>query len=426
MNRSGIRTHHYFKLFLLSLPVALLSALLAFGLKHLTEITEETVFKTVGESTNRLGFIVLPTIGITAIYFLRKYLFKNRKNKGITEIYKTLDQRKEHLPLFKIPSHVLNGFLTVAFGGSTGVEVSTVVATATLGNAAYEREFSARQYKRELICAGVTAGVAVLFASPLAGWLFAFEVIARKFRKTLLLSCTASALVAWAFIALFDSKPLLPFQVSGWNGYALPFFLVISLLAGVLSAYFTWLVTRMKVFFSGIQSNFLRVNSGALLVGLLIFAFPLLYGDSYEGLRGLLHAALSGTALSLTTVLLLIFLKPLAAALTLGAGGDGGVFAPSLVAGALLGVLFGSVCNSAFGLHLLLLNCALIGAAATLSAAIYAPFTALVLVAGLVPGGYALIVPLFLGTLLSRLVSQKLIPYNVYTYDFYLAAKAIR
>lgn len=300
------------------------------------------------------------------------------------------------------------------------------MATATLGNAAYEQEFSARLYKRELICAGVTTGVAVLFASPLAGWLFALEVIARKFRNTLLLSCTASALVAWAFIALFDNKSLLPFQVSGWHWYALLFFLLISLLGGVLSAYFTWLLTRMKRFFSGIQSNFLRVNSGALLVGLLIFAFPLLYGDSYEGLRELMHAALSGTALSLTTVLLLIFLKPLAAALTLGAGGDGGVFVPSRVAGALLGVLFGSVCNSVFGLHLLLLNCALIGAAATLSAAIYAPFTALVLVAGLVPGGYALALPLFLGAVLSRFVSQKRIPYNVYAYDFYLAAKVAR
>ncbi|ULT46312.1 chloride channel protein [Niabella defluvii] len=143
--------------------------------------------------------MILPTIGITAIYFLRKYLFLNRKNKGITEIYKTLDQRKEHLPFFKIPSHYLNGFLTVIFG-STGVEVSTVVATATVGNMGYKREFSAKMYKRELICAGVTAGVAVLFASPLAGWLFAMEVIARKVRKSLIISCTASALIAASFI----------------------------------------------------------------------------------------------------------------------------------------------------------------------------------------------------------------------------------
>lgn len=424
MNRTKIITQHYFKLILVSLLVGLLSALLAFSIKHLTEFTEHYISATVSGKMGHFWVIFLPTIGITAIYFLRKYLFKNRKNKGITEIYKTLDQRKEHLPVFKIPSHYLNGFLTVIFGGSTGVEVSTVVATATIGNSAYEKEFSARQYKRELICAGVTAGVAVLFASPLAGWLFAMEVIARKFRKTLLISCTAAALIAWAFILRFDNKPLLPFTVADWKASALPFFVLLSLLCAALSVYFTLLVTRMKAFFAGIQSNFLRVNTGALLVGLLIFAFPLLYGDSYHGLEETLHQVLSGTTVSVGLLLLLAFLKPLAAALTLGAGGDGGVFAPSIVAGALLGIFFGSICNSLFGSDLLLLNCALVGAAATLSASIYAPFTAFVLVAGLVPNGFALGMPLLLGSLLSRYFSQKILPYNVYTYDFYLTAKA--
>ncbi len=423
MNRTRIYTQHYFKLTLVSLLVGLLCALLAFSLKHLTEHLEHSISATVWGKMGRFWFIFLPTIGITAIYFLRKYLFRNRKNKGITEIYKTLDQRKDHLPAFKVPSHYLNGFLTVIFGGSTGVEVSTVVATATIGNSAYEKEFSARMYKRELICAGVTAGVAVLFASPLAGWLFAMEVIARKFRKTLLISCTAAALVAWGFIHAFDNTPLLPFSVAGWKGTALPFFALLSLMCAALSVYFTLLVTRMKAFFAGIKSNFLRVNTGALLVGGLIFAFPLLYGDSYHGLKNTLEAAISGTTVSFGVLLLLAFLKPLAAALTLGAGGDGGVFAPSIVAGALLGLFFGSLCNSLLGLDILLLNCALVGAAATLSASIYAPLTAWVLVAGLVPNGFVLAVPLLLGSFLARLFAPRLLPYNVYTYDFYLSQK---
>src|SRR5690606_40254429 len=100
-------------------------------------------------------YILLPSVGITTIYFLRKYVFQNRKNKGITEIYKTLEQRKEHLPLFKIPSHYINGFVTVIFGGSTGIEVSTVAGTATIGNDGYKKEYSVCMYMRELICAGV-------------------------------------------------------------------------------------------------------------------------------------------------------------------------------------------------------------------------------------------------------------------------------
>ncbi|GAA4438960.1 hypothetical protein GCM10023091_20430 [Ravibacter arvi] len=90
----------------------LFCAVLAASLKHLTEHFEHLLFGHT-QSINPLLFIVMPSVGITMIYFLRKYLFQNRKNKGITEIYKTLDQRKDHLPLFKIPSHYVNGFLTV-------------------------------------------------------------------------------------------------------------------------------------------------------------------------------------------------------------------------------------------------------------------------------------------------------------------------
>ena len=267
--------------------VGLASAILAFTLKHLTEFFEHYFFNFV-QNKYAVLFIILPSIGITAIYFLRKYLFQNRKNKGITEIYKTLDQRKDHLPLFKIPSHFFNGFLTVIFGGSTGVEVSTVVATATIGNYAYEKEFSARMYKRELICAGVVAGVAILFTSPLAGFLFAMEVIARKTRKSLIIACASSALISWIFIELFDSKRILSATVLDWKYTAIPFFIVLSLLGGMLSVYFTLLVTRMKKLFGTISNNFIRVNLGAITVGTLIFFFPTLYGDSYHGLTEIL------------------------------------------------------------------------------------------------------------------------------------------
>ncbi|WP_293298392.1 chloride channel protein [Pedobacter sp. UBA4863] len=350
-------------------------------------------------------------------------MFRGRKNKGITEIYKTLDERKEHLPWFKIPSHYLNGFLTVIFGGSTGVEVSTGVATAATGNMVYEKEFSARIYKRELVCAGVAAGVAVLFASPLAGWLFAIEVIAKKLRKSLFISCTVAAMVAWAFIYFFDNKTLLDYRIDSWSWYALPFFVVLSILSGGLSVYFTLLVTRMKLLFSKIPNNFLRVNIGAVTVGIMIYFFPSLYGDSYHGLKEILHDATTIPSIAILTLLILAVLKPLAASLTLGAGGDGGVFAPSIVAGAFLGLMFAICCNRYFGTHLLVLNFALVGAAATLSASIYGPFTSLVLVCSLLPNGFQLFFPILLACIIAKLFAKLLLPYNVYSYDLYLSAQ---
>lgn len=421
MERQVIINRNYFRLILISTFVALCAALLAFSLKKFTEFFEHYLFTTASNYSALI--ILLPTVGITAIYFLRKYLFKNKKNKGITEIYKTLDQRKDHLPLFKIPSHYINGFLTVIFGGSTGVEVSTVVATATIGNFAYTKNLSAKIYKRELICAGVTAGVAILFCSPLAGWLFALEVIARKVNKSLIVACTSSAFVSWGFIYLFDNKPLLSYYIVNWNWNAFPFFIVLSLLGAVLAVYFTLLVTRLKSLFASISNNFIRVNLGALIVGILIYFYPALYGDSYEALREVLNESVITANVSIFFVLIITVLKPLAASLTLGAGGDGGVFAPSIVSGAFLGLLVAFIGNNYFGANLIPLNFALVGAAATLSAALFAPFTSLILICNLLPNGYLLFIPIFVGCIISYFFSKKLLPYNVYSYEFYMAAK---
>ena len=412
MTRQKVQAHNYLKLITSSLFIAVTASVLALSLKNLTEYFQEHIFEWA-EKTSVYFFIILPTIGITAIYFLRKYAFKNRRNKGITEIYKTVDQRKDHLPFFKIPSHYINGFLTVIFGGSTGIEVSTVVATATVGNAVYEKHFAANVYKLELICAGVVAGVAILFGNPFVGCLFALEVIARKINKTLLLSCASAAVISWIFLYFFPSKPLINFPVKEWHWVAVPFMMVLSLLSGTLSVYFTLLVIRIKEFFSGINNNFVRVNLGALAVGGLICLFPFLYGDSYHSLNELLHHP---NHFSLLFLLGLILLKPLVSSLTLGAGGDGGVFAPSIVAGAYLGLAFAIACNTFFGTSLILINFVLIGIGATLSAAIFAPFTALILACSLVPNGYELFFPILIGCVLSKKTAEKIIPYNVYTY----------
>ncbi|WP_300672173.1 chloride channel protein [Soonwooa sp.] len=412
MDRQKVKQHFYFRLIVMSLVVGVLAASMAWLLKYITVHCQEFLYDLAYEK--KVLFVIFPTIGITSIYFLRKYLFKNRKNKGISEIYKTVDHRKDHLPLFKIPSHFVNGFLTVIFGGSTGIEVSTVVASATIGNNMYQKRFSPNLYKLELICAGVVAGVSILFGSPIVGWLFAVEVIAKKLSKSIFISCTTAALVSWVFLLMIKPEVFLNFKITEWKWSALPFFVILSLLSGCLSVYFTLLVTRLKSFFSGINNNFVRVNLGAVAVGLMLLSFPFLYGDSYHALSPLLEHPKD---FSVVFLLSLVLLKPLASALTLGAGGDGGVFAPSIVVGAFLGFLFAYVCNNYFGTSLIYLNFMLVGAAATLSASIYAPFTALFLVCNLAPNAYVLFFPILMASIISRYFAGKLLPYNVYTYQ---------
>lgn len=419
MERQRIKQNSYLKLAFSVIIVSLLSTLLTFLLKHLTEFFEFKIFSIVN-NFNPLFFLLLPSVGITLIYYLRKFLFKNRKNKGITEIYKTIDQRKDHLPLFKVPSHFINGLLTVSFGGSTGIEVSSVVASAAIGNGIYENDFSVNKYKKELICAGVTAAVAILFTNPLAGILFSLEVIARKVNKSILFSCILSAFVVWGFILISKEPPLFSYKIIGWSYYAVPFFLILSLLGSLVSVYFTLLVTRMKRWFSNISSDFLRVNIGAILIGFMILYFPSLYGDSYHGLNEILELNSTQQSVSIVLLLMLVLLKPLAASLTLGAGGDGGVFAPSIVVGAFLGLYLAYFLNSNLGTNLVPLNFAIVGAGCVLSASLHAPFTSIVLVCGIIPNGIQLFIPLLICCLLAKVIAKKLLPYNAYTYDAYV------
>ena len=407
----------YYSLLVGSVVVGFLATLLGYTLKKITAFVEELLLDRFREIP--WLYIVAPIVGIALIYFSRKYFFRGKKNKGIKEIFQTLEHRKDELPFYKVPSHYINGFFTVIFGGSTGIEVSTVVATAALGATIYRKDSIANIYKAELICAGVAAGIAILFGSPIAGFLFSIEVISRKITKTMIFSCGISVLIAWLFVLFLDDQPIFDLSVSHYAAKAIPFMIVLSVLAGMVAVYFTKSVIFFKGSFAAIQNKFIRVIAGALLVGIAIFFFPALYGDSYHALNPLISSLKTanmtlGTFLSLG---MLILLKPLAASLTLGAGGDGGVFAPSIITGAFLGITVAVVCNHFLGTDLIVLNFALIGAATMLSAAIHAPLTALFLTCNIVGGGFILFIPILIGVFIAKQTATFLCDYTVYTYD---------
>ncbi|HQK40823.1 MAG TPA: chloride channel protein, partial [Flavobacterium alvei] len=133
------------KLVIVSILIGFLSAFLGVILKKVTEHYEEIFFNKA--TTNPIFFVVFPVFGLSIIYFLREYLFKKKENKGIKEIFESTNTKSKNLPSYKIPSHFINGLLTVIFGGSTGIEVSTVVASATIGSVAQRKENVFRQYK---------------------------------------------------------------------------------------------------------------------------------------------------------------------------------------------------------------------------------------------------------------------------------------
>lgn len=404
------------KLIIASLLIGFLSAFLGISLKRITEYYEHIFFaKTV---SNPLYLLIFPFIGLSVIYILREYLFKKKENKGIKEIFESTESKKKNLPMYKIPSHFINGLITVAFGGSTGIEVSTVVASATIGSVAQQKENLFRKYKTELICAGVAAGVTALFGSPFAGILFAWEVISKKVNKVFLLTNIIAVSVAFALVFILNEEPLFAINITTWHYQAIPYFILLGILAGINSVYLTKCVMFIKASFLNIKKQYTKIIIGSVVLSTALVIFPQLYGDGYHAISDIIfHSERNTFSLTLiATVIGILLLKPIVTSVTLAAGGDGGVFAPSLYIGAFLGFLVAMLLNTFFDAGVLPINFMVIGMAAMLSASIHAPFTALFLVCGLVDD-YTLFFPILVVCLISKYTSKLIYPYTVYTYS---------
>ena len=194
---------------------------------------------------------------------------------------------------------------------------------------------------------------------------------------------------------------------------AIPFFIALSVLAGCYGVYMTKIVTFVK------KRNFIDFNPylqlvvGSLLLGSALFIFPQLYGDGYHAIQSIIH---HNTIVAVSFWLLLgaLLLKPFATGFTLKLGGDGGVFAPSIFAGAIMGALIGFIVQKYFFADAQLINFVVLGVALTVAATLHAPFTALFLTFGIF-NSYALLLPMAILIFVSFFISKKIFPYTVYT-----------
>lgn len=413
--KKNYRLIKFQKLVIVSVLIGFLAAFLGLVLKKATEHYEELFLDKA--SINPIFFVLFPFFGLSIIYFLREYIFKKKENKGIKEIFESTNSKSKNLPSYKISSHFINGLLTVVFGGSTGIEVSTVVASAAIGSVAQRKENVFRQYKTELICAGIAAGVTALFGSPVAGILFVFEVISKKVTKAFLISCLIAVSIAFSLIFLLDEKPLFAVNITTWHLQSIPYFILLGILAGLNSVYLTRCVLFFKSQFSKIEAAYLKIILGSAVLSVSLLLLPQLYGEGYHSIKTIFsHSSEAPLTLPLAiTFLGILLLKPIVTSVTLASGGDGGVFAPSLFIGAFLGLLTASVLNTFLHTSVIAINFMIIGMAAVLSASIQAPFTAIFLVCG-ITNDYTLFVPILAVALIAKHTSKMIYPHTVYTY----------
>jgi CIC family chloride channel protein len=390
------------------------------------------LFHTVGSNLSFLGrglFILVPMVGGLLAGPIIAYFAKEAKGHGVPEVMQAIALRGGRIRPRVVVAKVVASALCIGSGGSAGREGPIVQVGAALGSTIGQVLHLSESRIRNLVACGAAAGIAATFNAPIAGVIFAMEIILGELHfgdlgNVVIASVTASTT---ARIFLGD-RPA--FSIPNYI-MKTPWEVILYGILGVLAAVVAVGFIRMLYWFEDLFDGWrfpdaLKPAVGGLLLGLLAFVYPLIlvqptvfpyysnlpqiFGAGFNTIEG----ALSGSLL-FKILLALALLKPLATSLTLGSGNSGGVFAPSLFTGAALGGAFGYVVDYLFpGATAGPGAFAIVGMAAVFAGAARAPFTAILIVFEMT-NDYRLILPLMAAVIVSLIVATRLLPESIYT-----------
>jgi len=372
---------------------------------------------------------VFPIIGILLTVFVVKKFLDGSIEKGSSRILFAVAKKGGILPKKQMYAQIITSSLTVGLGGSAGLESPITITGAAFGSN-FAQKYKLSQKDRILLLAcGVAAGIGAAFNAPIAGVLFAIEVVLTDVSISafipIIISAATGALVTEIVLS---TDVLLTFKQNlTFNFHNTPYYILLGILAGLVSVYHARNFRKVEHFFSRFKNNtYKKALFGATLLAVLIFFFPTLFGEGYESIKilstGHPESILNNTLLEnhrskpwilLTFVGLIVLLKSFATGLTLGSGGNGGNFAPALFVGSYLGFFV------AKAIHLLgisntlpIANFTIVGMAGILSGLFHAPLTAIFLI-GEITGGYDLMVPLMIVSSISYAVSKQFDNYSM-------------
>ena len=430
------RLHHISEqtyLLLLSVIVGILSGLAAVLLKTVVHWSGQYVME-IGDAHFASGggnalILFAPLVGILLTVLFVKYIIKGDIGHGIPTVLFSISRKKGSLPPRNMYSSLVASTLTVAFGGSVGLEAPIASTGSAIGsNVGRFFHVSARGVKLLLGC-GAAGAIAGIFKAPLAGVLFTVEVLMFDMTMTTAVPLLISALSA-STVAYFLMGPKVQFVFHVAEDFTLsqiPFLVVLGIFCAFSSVYFLRCTDKVEEWFGRRKNWISKWIIGGVILGIMIFLFPPLYGEGYWALTELLNGsnddALFASSvfnsfrdngwIALAILFVLILLKPVATATTIGSGGVGGTFGPSLVLGGLSGYFIAALSN-----HLGLppqstANFALVGMAAVMTGVMHAPFMGVFLIAE-ITGGYALMVPLLITATVTYICVQPFEKHSIY------------
>lgn len=390
------------KINVLAIVVGLAAGLAAVVLKNLVHIIAYCLQNLSGLLNLNYLYLVYPIAGIFIAMMFMKYVIKKPLGHGVPGVLHALSQKKGKIEKHNMFSAIITSSLTVGFGGSVGLEGPIVGTGAALGsNIGKAFNLKYRQVRLMIGCASAGA-VASIFNAPIAGIIFSLEILMMDLTMyaliPLLISSISAILTSYFFIG---NDILYPITVtSGFSIRHIPFYIEMGILCGSVSAYFSVVYKKMSRTFEK-MSMYKRLFICGGILGILIFLFPSLYGEGYREVnlclasdvnhifsRSIFSYFSNNTIAVMVLLLAIVLFKTVATSATFGAGGSGGIFAPSLFIGAYLGVLFAVFINYLDIDKVSVPNFALIGMAGVMSGIMYAPLFAIFLIAE-ISGGYA-------------------------------------
>jgi CIC family chloride channel protein len=374
------------------------------------------------------GYLLFPALGLVLTTFIIRHFFGGQIERGIAMVLRSIARRSSFIPLSHTYLHIATSSVTVGLGGSVGLEAPIVATGAAVGSNLSRISDLNYQERTLLIACGAAAGISAVFNAPIAGVIFAIEVLLTETVVSYFIPLMISSVVgALCSKIILQEESLFNFVLKQSFDYKnVPYYIFLGILTGFISLYYARVFKKTEQrIHDWTMNGYMKAAIGGVLLLCIYFVFPPLFGEGYNSVKlvanGTLNSFTDNTTLfsALTdnwgiiafTGLIVLF-KPVAAGITIGAGGNGGNFAPSLFTGAYLGFFFSKLLNTTSWIKIPEGNFSLVGMAGVLSGVMYAPLTAIFLIAE-ITNGYELFIPLMIVSSISFFIVKSYEPFSM-------------
>ena len=400
--------------------VGILGGYGAVGFRWLIDFFQGLFFAPHGESFLQLLLglpwyrkVLPPMIGGAIVGPLVYFLAREAKGHGVPEVMEAVTLRGGHIRKRIVLIKSLASALSIGSGGSVGREGPIVQIGSAIGSSVGQLLRISVERMRTLVACGAAAGIAATFNAPIAGAMFALEVILGDFGiaafTPIVISSVLATVISRAHLGAFPAFIVPHYSmVSIWE---IPIYVLLGIAAGMVGVLFTTVLYKTEDLFSALSiPEYLKASLGGLLVGITGIWFPHVFGVGYDSIT----LALLGE-LSWCLLVALMVIKLLATSVTIGSGGSGGVFAPSLFIGAMLGGAFGQVVHSLLPAVTATSGAySLVGMGALVSATTHGPLAAMLILFEMT-GDYKIILPLMLTCIIATVTAHQLKTDSIYT-----------